>query len=406
MFNVVNHKGGIGEIGRILANHMVVQKGTIGKIFPRYSNNHSLPETIAKNTNGFSGEEKLARIFGVTSYPGRILGSTYPEDIVQLGPDLKKGWGWICRHYDRINLSFSRQVIWNDNYAVASDFPNHRLSPFFYGDLADKVSPNQDRLRATRLLNQKNEAVRLASQSGVPVPATQFFSGKKQLQDCGDFEFPCVLKLSESVSGLGVAVCQSREELEKELGTLDSKVPFQIQAFLEADAFPSIQFGICENGDIRKITETVNFLEGSVHAGNWGGKTIDLQLDLLTERLVRNIAQLGYVGWLSFDLAYCQGQYYFLECNPRYTGAAYPFNVARKLKAEKHFWAHKNYPTGFNSLEEVDLGELEYDPKRKTGWVLVNWGPLANGEHKGGFLYLGDPTQFRRAEDQLQTFLA
>ena len=406
----VNHRGGVGEIGSI-CNHGVIQPGTIGKLCNHHMRNAApqVASIVNHDLHGCSQEEELAKLLGVWLYPGRVLGSTRKEDIVQFHPDLKSGWDWITRHYRRIGLEHSENVIWDDSYKVAKDFPSYKLSPFFFGEMANEVRPDRERLEVVKAMNKKNEFIALAQSLGVPMPRTWLFESKNQVQDCKDFPFPCVLKISESVSGLGVVKCDSPESLEVELSGLAEGIAFQIQEYLENAVFPSVQYGI--SGNLLQIAETVNILEGAIHAGNWGGKPMVYRPSTITWPLALALWQMGMKGWFSFDTAYWQGKYYALECNPRYTGAAYPYNVAAKLGAR--FWIHKNYRASQKSLEDLNLGELEFGAgsRKKSdngheGWVLVNWGPLAVGDGKGGFLYIGKPEKFRKEEEKLMTLLA
>ncbi len=407
----VNHRGGVGEIGSI-CNHGVIQSGTIGKtLLNCHTQNVALlPASIINHDlRGCSREEELARLLGVWLYPGRVLGSTQKEDIVQFHPDLKTGWDWINQHYQRIGLEYSQNVIWDDSYKVAEEFPSHKLSTFFFGEMANQVRPDPVRLEVTKAMNQKNNFIALAKSLDVPTPRTWLFNSKSQVQDLRDFPFPCVLKVSESVSGLGVAKCSDWKELELELGNLAKDVSFQIQEYLDDAVFPSVQYGISEN--LVEIIETVNILEGAVHAGNWGGATMPFHPASITWPLALALWQMGMKGWFSFDTAYYCGRYYVLECNPRYTGAAYPYNVAVKLGAK--FWIHKNYHSSRRSLEELDLGELEFGANSRNksgngreGWILVNWGPFAAGDGKGGFLYIGPPEKFQKSEERLMNLLA
>lgn len=406
----VNHKGGVGEIGMV-CNHGVIQPGTIGMVCNHHMRNAApAPASIINHDlRGCSREEELAKLLGVWLYPGRVLGSTRKEDIVQFHPDLKSGWNWITWHYERIGLEHSRNVIWDDSYEVVQDFPGYKLSTFFFGEMASRVRPDPVRLEITKAMNQKNKFIALAQSLGVPTPKTWLFNCKSEVQDLKDFSYPCVLKISESVSGLGVVKCETEENLEAELNALAFRVPFQIQEYLAGAVFPSVQYGISEK--LIFIIETANILEGVVHAGNWGGEPMPYRPSTITWPLARALWQLGMKGWFSFDTAYWQGKYYVLECNPRYTGAAYPYNVATKLGAR--FWIHKNCSSSCKSLEELDLGELEFGATNhkkssisREGWILVNWGPLAAGEGKGGFLYIGSPEKFRPAEEKLMKFLS
>jgi hypothetical protein len=376
MSKVVNHKGGVGEIGSVF-NHYTAD-GCIGYAPPELYN-HQMSDA-APGTESFvnseaptcKDEEDLARILGLYLYPGRVLGTTNPGDIIQLNPELRDDWGWITAHYDRIGLPHAKEVVWDDSFAVKKEFPHYKLSTFYFGRQANSVSPDPRRLRIVEAMNQKNAFIQLAQTLGSPIPETYCYENRGQVDDCARFRFPVVLKVSESVSGLGVVKCYSSYELETELTKFPAHLPFQIQEVIDGE-FISVQYWA--NRNLKKITATSQILEGNIHDGN-SGPTIH-QPWHVTDALAQYLFNHGIKEHFGFDLVARQlsngrWDYRVIECNPRFTGAAYPYYIAWKLGAP--LWVGRNYKTSVTRLNDIDLGDAEFDPGTGKGVAVVNWG--------------------------------
>jgi predicted RNA-binding protein YlxR (DUF448 family) len=368
--------------------------------------NHAMEKSV-------SNEEELAKVLGVWNYPARVLASTQIGDIVLFNSALKEGIEWIDCHLTEVGLSHCRRedIVWDDDYKIMADFPNYKKSYFFFGPQAHSVCPDEARFEITQRMNHKNELIRLAQRLDVPTPQTFCFNTKEEIQDCKDLwkllsvEEKVLVKISKSVSGLGISVCQSFEELEKEIERIPSGVEFQVQEYINGIPL-SVQYGVA-NGKLVRIASTGQLLEDKlIHAGNWGGERFFYQPELATDPLAWYLYQKGIKGWFGFDVVAVPSgggrfRYLVTECNPRYTGAAYYVIPAAKLQAK--FWVGKNYRMSCR-LEDLDLGELEYNPQTGEGWSLINWGPAIR-EGKGGFLYIGDPQKFQGSEERLRTLL-
>ncbi|HMB65593.1 MAG TPA: ATP-grasp domain-containing protein [Patescibacteria group bacterium] len=388
---VVNHKGGVGEIGSVF-NHYTAD-GCIGYAPPEIFN-HGMDDAapspdsfVNRDSPECDNEEELARILGLFLYPGRVLGTTNPEDIIQLNPALRENWEWIIGHYDRIGLPHTKNVIWDDSFSVKERFPDHGLSTFFFGKQAHRVEPNPDRLRIVEIMNKKNEFIKTARRLGIPVPETICFRSKREVRDCRDFSFPVCLKVSESVSGLGVVRCNTPEELEQELSKLSSGLAFQIQEVVDGD-FISVQYW-ATNNSLKRITATEQILNGSIHEGN-SGPTLHHPWEV-TDRMAYYLYQKGIKEHFGFDLVAQKLpggklQYKVIECNPRFTGAAYPYYIAWKLGVL--YWRGISVKTGFSRLDDLDLRNLEFNPRTGRGVAIVNWGCIK--DNKLGIVVMGN----------------
>ena len=78
-------------------------------------------------------------VVGNYLYSGRVLGTSEPDDIIQLHPDLKSQWFAITAHYGRIGLSYSQNPIWNVDFEELSKYPDYEPSVFIFNDALDDL---------------------------------------------------------------------------------------------------------------------------------------------------------------------------------------------------------------------------------------------------------------------------
>jgi len=412
---IMNHIGGKGEIGKtILMNHTVYQTGTIGATL----HNHKLDDAAPKPGDVIQfecDETSLAQKLGLYSYPARSFVASRPGDIFKVGLELRPAIEWLMDHYGRIGISHTTDIVYDYDF-FPDRYPDYRLSVFFFGVEANRIRPDEKRLFATKFFNSKNNVMKLAQAIGVRTPATEFFSSAWDV-DLGKYasrKFPLVAKISNSVSGLGFKKCCNVTDLISVLEKIEkipNKTEWQIQEFLDGAKFLSAQWWIDEIGQSHFITGTCNFIEGEGnHAGNWSDTDIPHEgLEKFTSGIAMRGAQMGLRDWIGFDVAFYRGKFYLIECNPRYTGAAYPFVAVQKLfgaEATKVFWAHKSYDVNRKSINEFSLNGAEYDPEKGTGWIVINPGPLTVGDGKIGALWIGKKENYEKEEDRLKNVLA
>lgn len=408
-----NHNGGRGEIGSML-NHTVYQAGTIGTSLL----NHVLDDGAPKASQVIQfacGEEALARKLGLYSYPIRSYALSNPGDIFQIGEELIPGLHWLKDHYDRIGIHCAEKFLYHYDF-LDQEYPNHKLSVFFFGEDAHRARPDTDRLQATRAFNNKNEVIALAQTLRIRTPKTEMYSSVDDVmtEKYRAAQYPLVVKIGNSVSGLGFEKCCDHSQLVgvlEKIAKIPVRTPFQIQEYLHGAIFLSAQWWIYDAVNYEPITGTQNFIEGDAnHAGNWGGEKIPhTALFTFSEAIVKKAASCGLRDWVGFDIAFHEGSFYLIECNPRYTGAAYPFVAVQKLfgrhKSLKKFWAHRNYSVSRSSIDGFHLNGLEYDASREEGWIVINPGPLTVGDGKIGMLWVGAEENYVCAEDKLNKAL-
>lgn len=316
-------------------------------------------------------------------YSSRTLGITSKDDVVQLHSSLRQGWYWIVDHYRRIGLIHSYNVIWDDDFKVLNDFPGFPVSFYFFGDEANKIRPNEEWFDIVSRMNSKNEFIETAKKLSVSIPRTFCFNSKSEIQDCRDFNFPVFLKLSVAVSGIGVIKCDSSISLEKSLDQIKEGIEIQLQEAILGNNVEilSAQYLVDAKNSLRFLMTAEQVLDGYKYIGV---RTVTRHnLYYLTKEIARYMYLNGMKGHFGFDILAVPRSsggygYFVIECNPRYTGVSYAMYIAFKLGAKE--WMAKEIQTTISDINFLELGDIEYDPCKKQGVIVVNWGMVVDGE--------------------------
>lgn len=92
-------------------------------------------------------------VTGIHLYSGRALGITQPWDMIQLHEDLQPYWKDITAHYDRIGLSYSKNVVWHLDHKELGAHIGYRPSVFFYGTNENQFWGDNDWLNIVDYIN-------------------------------------------------------------------------------------------------------------------------------------------------------------------------------------------------------------------------------------------------------------
>ncbi|OGF27323.1 hypothetical protein A2331_01085 [Candidatus Falkowbacteria bacterium RIFOXYB2_FULL_34_18] len=338
------------------------------------------PVIINHDLRGCSTEEELDKVSGLDAYSGRVLGISHREDIIQFSPILKPNYDWVRDHFRRIGLKCSENIIWDKDFDVLKDYGDYDFSVFYFGEKIHGIRPDEKWFSIADRMNEKNFFIKKSRELGLPTPKTFLFNSVEEINDLHVFPFPCYFKLSRSVSGMGVHKCAHFLELAEQLAKIKPGVRFQIQEKADSDCFISSQYRVT-GGQLYFVATTAQILKGDVHKGNYG--PIEYDPRNVTDVLAQYMFECGMKGHFGIDMVvvkdnYDNNQYQLLECNPRFTGASYPFFIAQRLGAK--FWHGRGYDVDFTNLNDWNFDRsLEYDPKRKSGLVVFNWGCAING---------------------------
>ncbi len=320
-------------------------------------------------------------VVGNHLYSGRALGLTEPDDFIQLNPQLKPLWKGITRHYRRIGLSHSENVIWDVDICELGLHAGFKPSVFYFGPEEARVWHDPAWVETVEFINSKNNFMALAEELGVDVPITRCYESVDRI---GEYEIlslnmPCYLKASVSVSGVGIYRCANREELRDAIGRFDPDVSVQVQEEVKTGLFLNLQYRVVGDRLVR-LAASEQILDGFAHQGNRFPSSYEPWEAI--EPMALWLKDRGMKGIFAFDVAVVETpdgiRFMAIECNPRFNGASYPTVIAQKLDIPE--WTARSFETRHRRLSEIDLRGIEYDAKTGEGVVIVNWGTLLEGK--------------------------
>lgn len=347
-------------------------------------------------------------------YTDRALALSGPQDIVMLHPEDFPHAKWLFEHQQRVGLNPASLILPKMPYHQITGFENYKLSTFIFDEATHQARPDRQRLEITRSMDSKNDFIGLCTALGIPTAKTWCYDSKDQLASYRHLTFPCYLKISTSLAGRGVFRCENKLELFDCLDLISSDIKFQIQEDMvtnhNAVTFLNLQY-FEEDGHATRLLLTDQVLDGNVHIGNRHTGEASLKYDGawgVTDPLARFAAKKGIKGIFAYDVAVCQNQngtLYFLpvECNPRPNGSSYATAVADKLVGKHSPWTAKSVKTRFRQLEDINLGDLEFNAERGNGVVVHIGSTVTNG--KLGVTFLGSPAIQRKLEERLSVIL-
>lgn len=320
-------------------------------------------------------------VVGNHLYAARALGMTERHDMIQLPAELKTEWAYIQKHYQRIGLTHTEDVIWNTSLKEFSLNKGYEPSMFFFGPREHYHLNHAEWFDAVKFINSKNNFMALADELDVPVPRTICFDQASEVsaEKLSDMSFPCYLKAAISVSGVGIYRCENMETLLASAANFAPSTPVQIQQEVVTDCFLNMQYQVVD-GECKRLMVTEQILDGPAHQGNKYPARAE-PWDAV-EPMAQWLAEKGLKDIFAFDVAVVETpagpEYVAIECNPRYNGASYPTAIAMKLGIDQ--WEARNYKTWRKTLSSIDLSGLEYNQETGEGAIIVNWGPISFGK--------------------------
>lgn len=341
-------------------------------------------------------------VAGNDLYSGRALGLTEPGDVIQLHPQLQSEWPAIVAHYRRVGLNHTHDVIWDVSRDTMAAYPEHDPSVFFYGGEVTRARPDPAWQAVVARTNDKNRFMDLAETLGMRIPRTLRFARPAMVDALTRLPYPCYVKATVSVSGVGIHRCETPQQVHKALASFAPDTPLQIQEEVATELFLNLQYDVRE-GVAVPLAASEQLLDGFVHQGNryparhapWAS----------VEPMAQWMARSGMRGIFAFDVAVVETpdgpDFLPIECNPRFNGASYPTLVANRLGLDA--WLALQLETSCRHLAEIFLDDLAYDPHTGRGVVIVNWGTIKAG--KLGFLIAGDDAEQERFTHLLQARL-
>lgn len=343
----------------------------------------------------------VAGVKGDYLYSGRALGMTTPYDIIQLHPDLMTEFASVSRHYQRMGLSHTDQIIWNLDFAETRHYPRYELSCFYFGEAQHRAARNENWYRVVDFINSKNNFAQLAQQFGMAVPVTHCFNNITEIDArvIAGLRYPCFAKAAISVAGLGIYRCATEKALREILSYYGPSTPIQIQEEVRASTFLNLQYQV-SGSRLERLAISEQILEGYQHRGNRFPTPHNAWH--CVEPMAKWLFSHGMRGIFAFDVAVvkdgCGIEYIPIECNPRFNAASYPTLIAKKLAIPR--WQTRTFRTRLRTLANLSLADIEYNPADQSGVILVNWGTVLTGSLV--FLLAGSPVQQQALRQELE----
>jgi hypothetical protein len=193
------------------------------------------------------------------------------------------------------------------DWVIPSDAHTTRFLTENEAMLGPKSYPVPD-TAAFDALGDKSTFISLCQKLDVPTPLTEVLSDKQQLLDRlqdGRLKLPLVIKPINMEGSHGVMVLRSGEALGA-AGRLDYE-PIMAQEYIDGRDLCAFYF--CREGTIE--------LEVLYHHGGHFIEFIEHQD--ISQQCRKIIEATNYNGVIGFDIRQCDaGDFYFLECNPRF----------------------------------------------------------------------------------------
>ena len=180
------------------------------------------------------------------------------------------------------------------------------------------------------LVNDKKKMAEYIPASELPKKYGFYQTGAEFAATSDTIPTPCVVKISSSAGGTGVAICRTPEDLEnakKRFSTLEDRI--FAEQFIEPKHNLCVQFGI--PSDASKPCEIIGFHEQIVKPdGTFLGGIVDPEQKLsckeklyasLTDTILPNLRKLGWYGIGGFDVLIDKDDnIYWIDPNMRMTG--------------------------------------------------------------------------------------
>ncbi|KAF0191186.1 MAG: Uncharacterized protein FD165_1956 [Gammaproteobacteria bacterium] len=312
-------------------------------------------------------------------YSARALGLSNPEDTIQLAPELRGEWAAIARHYDRIGLMHSRDVIWDTNYSWIIQLAGQEISVQFFDEQAQRHRDDRKWCEVVRYIGSKNNFIQLAGELKVDVPRTWRFDRRRDIKDVGTFPYPCYLKASVPTYDGGIYRCASSAALNDALTHFEPLVPLQVQEELTSDCFLTLHYTVVDDIATR-VAVTEKRRADHVHQDTrfpsahapWH----------VVQPMATWLAAVGLRGVFDFEVAVVMDgdrpRYLPIGCRPWYSDSAYAVLIAQQLGLDE--WCAIQVDSRRRRLGEIDLTGIEYSDFIGAGVVIINWGVILAGK--------------------------
>jgi len=366
------------------------------------------------------GGEDARSYPGAMYYQARAGILSRENDVVVLNPELKGQANAMVSHYRRIGLDPSTSFVYAESLTDAIlqvGMEGYVLSSSIFGKQANFVIPDERRFTITQTMNNKNQSYRVYRELGIKTPVAICFKNKAdfKLKGMTALPFPVTFYKNGGASfgsAVGVRRCDSWEQILKAISEFPEKQPFQLQeGRLNDDGSLGVSMCSIYNTDehgrpFRLLTSEQWLVNGIVHSGNIFPSVYESEeLWRVTDRLFEYIVSQGYIGHCGFNLIGTMTnnviEWSLIETNPRWQGSSYPTMIS--LMTGVQSWSAKVYKTSFRNLQDLTLGDIEFNPKTKQGVIIFSPGVILVG--KLGLMICGDADYRKFVEARLKKIL-
>jgi carbamoyl-phosphate synthase large subunit len=161
------------------------------------------------------------------------------------------------------------------------------------------------------ICNNKLRANALAAKLGITTPEN--FTDHKNISAK---KFPVIVKPLDGVSSRGICITHNKEQLENFMNNKDEK-KYLIQSYISNDAEFTVDAYSTNDGKFYGAIarQRIETKEGIATKG------VTVKNDLLIDMTKRFLEAMNYKGIANLQFIRSKGEYYFIEINPRFSGA-------------------------------------------------------------------------------------
>ncbi|MHA1936978.1 MAG: hypothetical protein ACXABV_07725 [Candidatus Thorarchaeota archaeon] len=177
--------------------------------------------------------------------------------------------------------------------------------------------------------------------------------------------------------------------LQKLKNSCPSRTRFLVEPFFDTLSSPSSVWFIKRDGSIVHLRTSNQILENGIsHLGNEFPVQFDEGfVDKMSFRFAQYLARKGFIGPFGLDYIETENGMYATECNPRMTGAIYPWELVFLLEQKGPVRAARSeniaLPLEYRKFEILRQiwSDVLYDGKSSEGVIIpYNVGPIRTGK--------------------------
>jgi len=350
------------------------------------------------------GIDKYDRVIPITRKNDVILLKQKPEkEYLNWLKKVNLGFGKIIVLKGSADTSLPERVIKNKLKNKFSKLFNNEqvVSPYYGGELEKKASDYLGlkiyaNLKVVKKLNSKIFFKNLCQQANILTVEGELFNsneGKEKLyylvKKVSKYTGKVIVRGEYGASASNTKVIKqlSMRIITEIIDKCEKNESYLIEPYYDIINSPSSLWFIDKNKKIYHLRTSDQILNGTTHEGNSYPCKCEQQINKVAYKLVKEIAKKNFIGALGLDFIKTKkGIIYPIECNPRITGASYPWEILKLIekKGKIPFAKSQNIKVS-NKLKFKDLlkkwKKNMYDGTKTVGIIVpFNVGPISEGK--------------------------